>query len=126
MSESISVTVLNPVADFVERIRLHEVAAGSRESASVPMLSLLHERALMVRGTAPLIGPEHRKVRGRAPLEQQAFKPGPGRNVSVIGAGLTGIEAASEISEYYPHLQVGLISRGVIADGLSLGGRLRY
>lgn len=61
LSKSISVTVLNPVADFVERIRLHGAAAGNRDSASVPMRSLLHERADLVEGTALRIGPEHRK-----------------------------------------------------------------
>ena len=72
LSESISVTVINPVADFVERIRLHEVAAGSRGSARVPMRSLLHERAELIESTASRIDTEHRKVHlsgGRAALD---------------------------------------------------------
>ncbi|GAA3861218.1 FAD-dependent oxidoreductase [Leifsonia kafniensis] len=160
LSESISVTVLNPVADFVERIRLHVVAAGSRDSAAVPMWSLLHERADLVEGTASRIDPERRTVHvsgDRAPLDYdvllysvgstQASSSIPagayglkdsedahrlrarlsqlerGATVSIIGAGLTGIEVASEIAEKYPQLRVRLISRGVIAESLSGSGR---
>jgi NADH:ubiquinone reductase (H+-translocating) len=159
-SESLSVTVLNPVADFVERIHLHEVAAGSRKSASVPMRSLLHERAVVVEGSALRIDPVNRKVHlsgGRAALDydvlvyavgssQAANKiPAgayglkdsedanrlrhrlrqlePASTVSVIGAGLTGIEVAAEVAEQHPQLRIRLISRGVIADGLSGPGR---
>ena len=39
--------------------------------------------------------------------------------VSVIGAGLTGIEIAAEIAEQYPHLRVRIVSRGGIAESLS-------
>ncbi|SDL98834.1 NADH dehydrogenase, FAD-containing subunit [Arthrobacter sp. ov407] len=160
LSESIRVIVLNPVADFVERIRLHEVAAGSRESASVPMRSLLHERAELIESTASRIDTEHRKVHlsgGHAALDYDillysvgstqapdkipagayALKDpedanrlrarlsqlDPGSTVSIIGAGLTGIEVTAEIAEKYPQLRVHLISRGAIADSLSGSGR---
>ncbi|WP_264357074.1 NAD(P)/FAD-dependent oxidoreductase [Pseudarthrobacter sp. MM222] len=160
LSDSISVTVLNPAADFVERIRLHEVAAGTRESASVLMRTLLHQRAAMVEGTASRIDPEHRKVHlagTRATLDydillyavgstqasskipagayglkdsedarrlrDRLIQLDPAATVSVIGAGLTGIEVAAEIAEQYPHLQVRLISRGAIAESLSGPGR---
>jgi NADH dehydrogenase FAD-containing subunit len=160
LSESISVTVLNPVTDFVERIRLHEVAAGNRESASVPMRSLLHERAHLVEGTVARIDPENRTVHlsgGRAPLgydvllysvgstqasdmipagayglkdsddanrlQARLSQLGRGATVSIVGAGLTGIEVTAEIAEKHPQLQVRLISRGCIADGLSGSGR---
>lgn len=43
--------------------------------------------------------------------------------VSIIGAGLTGIEVTAEIAERYPQLQVRLISRGAIGEGLSGSGR---
>ena len=33
----IRVTVMNPRAEFVERIRLHELAAGSRDSVAMPL-----------------------------------------------------------------------------------------
>ena len=158
--ESASVTVLNPVTDFVERIRLHEVAAGSRESASVPMRSLLHERAELIEGTASRIDTEHRKVHltgghaaldydillysvgstqtpGRIPagayaltdpedadrLRARLSQLDPAATVSIVGAGLTGIEVTAEIAEQYPQLRVRLISRGAIADSLSGAGR---
>lgn len=158
-SASISVTVLNPVADFVERIHLHEVAAGSRASASVPMRSLLHDRAVLVEGTASRIDPEHRKVHlaggtaleydvllysvgstrasakvpadayvltdydGANRLRSRLFQLNPGATVSVVGAGLTGIEVAAEIADQYPQLRVRLLSHGKIADRLSKPGR---
>lgn len=159
LAGSITVAVLNPVADFVERIRLHEVAAGSRESASVPMRSLLHERADVVEGTASRIDPGHRKVHlsgggaldydvllyavgstqasGRIPagayglrdsadanrLRARLSELDPAATVSVIGAGLTGIEVSAEIAEQYPQLRVRLISRGAIGESLSGPGR---
>lgn len=157
---SISVTVINPVSDFVERIRFHEVAAGSRESARVPMRSLLHARADLVEGTVSRIDPHNRRVHlagDRAPLDYDVLlysvgstqapgsipagayglkDPGdanrlqarlsqlnPGAAVSIIGAGLTGIEIAAEIAEKYAQLRVHLISRGTIAGSLSRSGR---
>lgn len=159
LPESASVTVLNPVPDFVERIRLHEVAAGSRASAAVPMRSLLHDGALLVEGTASRIDPERRKVHltsgtvleydvllysvgsthENAVLPDGAFvltdhdeadrlrvrlwQLGAGSTVSVIGAGLTGIEAAAEIAEQYRHLRVRLFSRGAVDGRLSDPGR---
>lgn len=160
LSGSLSVTVINPSSDFVERIRLHEVAAGSRESARVPMRSLLHERAEIVEGTASRIDPVNRKVHlsgGHAPLDYDVLlysvgsaqasgmipagaygvkdsddadrlrarlsQLAPGSTVSVIGAGLTGIEVTAEIAEQYPQLKVRLISRGTIAGSLSGSGR---
>ena len=160
LSKSISVTVLNPVADFVERIRLHEVAAGNRDSAAVPMRSLLHERADLVEGTASRIDPEHRKVHlsgggaaldydvllyavgstqasSRIPAGAYGLRDSADANrlrarlseldsaatVSVIGAGLTGIEVSAEIAEKYPHLRVRLTSRGAIGESLSGPGR---
>ncbi|WP_254785437.1 NAD(P)/FAD-dependent oxidoreductase [Arthrobacter sp. ok362] len=71
-SESLSVTVINPVADFIERIRLHEVAAGSRTSAAVPMWSVLNQCADVVEDEASRIDAENRKVyfaSGRAPID---------------------------------------------------------
>lgn len=43
----------------------------------------------------------------------------------VIGGGLTGIESATELAESYPGLNVSLLTRGGIAEGLSAKGR-RY
>ena len=36
------VIVINPTGDFVDRVRLHELAAGSRERATIPLAEMLH------------------------------------------------------------------------------------
>lgn len=46
-----------------------------------------------------------------------------GARVMVVGGGLTGIEAAAEIKESFPHLRVHLLSRGAIADTWSAAAR---
>ncbi|MGW6172854.1 NAD(P)/FAD-dependent oxidoreductase [Arthrobacter sp. NPDC055138] len=160
LTGQIGVTVINPAAAFVERIRLHQVAAGSRESASVPMESVLHPAATLVAGQASRIDPRAHTVQfddGRAPLPYDflVYAPGsasqpapsgsvgyalqdaesaerlrpaleelaPGAVVSVIGGGLTGIEAAAEIAEAHPRLTVRLVSRSPVGEDLSDGGR---
>jgi NADH dehydrogenase FAD-containing subunit len=45
-----AVTVVNPRPDFIERIRLHELAAGARNTVTIPLHSVLH------RGAATLLG----------------------------------------------------------------------
>ncbi|WEO78780.1 FAD-dependent oxidoreductase [Cryobacterium sp. SO2] len=47
----VRVTLVNPRADFIERVRLHEVAAGVRSSAAIPLGEMLHERIEIVLGT---------------------------------------------------------------------------
>lgn len=46
-----------------------------------------------------------------------------GTHVAVVGGGLTGVEAATEIAEAYPELSVMLVTAGEIAGGLSVRGR---
>jgi len=46
-----------------------------------------------------------------------------GRTVVVVGGGLTGLEAATEIAEARPDLDVALTTRGVLGDRLSARGR---
>lgn len=160
VASQIGVTVINPFPDFVERIRLHQVAAGSRAAASVPMETVLHPLATLVVGQASRIDPHAHTVHfddGRDPLtyDYLVYAPGstsqpapsgsgsyalqdaesamrlrpaleqlaPGGVVSVIGGGLTGIEAAAEIAEAHPRLTVQLVSRGQIGADLSDGGR---
>ena len=59
---SVGVTVVNPRPDFVERIRLHQVAAGSVATATFPLADVLHPRAELVTGTAVQIDPDARLV----------------------------------------------------------------
>ncbi|WP_183407260.1 NAD(P)/FAD-dependent oxidoreductase [Nocardioides marmorisolisilvae] len=56
------VTVVNPKPVFVERIRLHEVAAGSRNAVTIPLAWLLHADAEVVVGRAELIDTVAREV----------------------------------------------------------------
>lgn len=156
----LQVTVVNPVADFVERIRLHEVAAGSRASGTLPIRSVLSGRADFIEDSASRVDPVNRRVHfsggrasigydellyavgsGQASLQVPAGAYGfgdaesagrlrtklaqldAGAAVSVVGAGLTGIELAAEIAEQYPQLGVRLMSRGIIGGDLSGSGQ---
>ena len=56
------VTLVNASANFVERIRLHEVAAASRDSAEFPLASLLNPEVELVVGWAGRIHAEERTV----------------------------------------------------------------
>ncbi|MDH6282332.1 NAD(P)/FAD-dependent oxidoreductase [Prescottella agglutinans] len=57
------VTVINPRDEFVERIRLHEVVAGTRPTAAVPLREVLHPDAEVLVGTVHEIDPAGRRVR---------------------------------------------------------------
>ncbi|WP_328808861.1 FAD-dependent oxidoreductase [Nonomuraea montanisoli] len=46
-----------------------------------------------------------------------------GRSVVVVGGGLTGLEAATEIAEARPDLHVALATHGALGDGFSPKGR---
>ncbi|MFZ2528498.1 MAG: FAD-dependent oxidoreductase [Rhodococcus sp. (in: high G+C Gram-positive bacteria)] len=59
---SLQVTVVNPRTEFVERIRLHQVAAGTH-SGTVPLTSALHRRARLVVDTVATIDAPHNTVR---------------------------------------------------------------
>ncbi|MFE3755597.1 NAD(P)/FAD-dependent oxidoreductase [Nocardia tengchongensis] len=58
-----SVTVVNPRPDFIERIRLHEVAAGTRATAATPLREVLHPDAALVVGKVALIDPDGHVVK---------------------------------------------------------------
>lgn len=58
-----SVTVVNPRDEFVERIRLHEVVAGTRATAAVPLREVLHPDAEVVVGTVHEIDAAARQLR---------------------------------------------------------------
>lgn len=59
---------------------------------------------------------------GRA-LDAAASSGASGGSVVVVGGGLTGVEAATEISERHPALPVTLVTAGDIGEGLSARGR---
>ncbi|MCW2133093.1 NAD(P)/FAD-dependent oxidoreductase [Arthrobacter sp. VKM Ac-2550] len=101
LAGQVQVTVVNPHAEFIERIRLHEVAAGSRESAAVPMASLLNPAAAVVVGTAARIDPHARLVQfadGRDPLAYDLLVYAVGSASATAGAGSEGygVQSAQE------------------------------
>jgi NADH dehydrogenase len=60
---------------------------------------------------------------GAVRLHARLASLGPGETVLVAGAGLTGLEAATEIAESRPDLKVSLAARGRLGDWLSPRGR---
>ena len=150
---TVCVTLVNVSERFVERIRLHQAAAG--QALPVRELRELLERAgvRLVVGWAEGVDVARRTVQADSerlswdrlvlaigsrqarldaaaatvarvlePAQVDALAqqlrdlPGGGR-VLVVGGGLTGVEAATEVAESHPRLRVALASRGpMLAD----------
>ncbi|MEV8318027.1 FAD-dependent oxidoreductase [Streptomyces sp. NPDC059900] len=60
---------------------------------------------------------------GALRLRERLAALGAGETVVVVGGGLTGLEAATEIAESRPDLDVALAARGTLGDWLSPKGR---
>ncbi|KQX72230.1 FAD-dependent oxidoreductase [Streptomyces sp. Root1310] len=146
----VKITLVNPSSRFVERLRMHQIAAG-QEPADHQIPDLLSGTGVtFVQGTATAIEPEARQITvdgtktlgydtlvyalgsstetGKVPgADIHAFTlntpetacrfaarltevAASGGTVTVCGGGLTGIEAATEIAESHPGLNVTLIS----------------
>lgn len=159
----VRITVVDPSPVFVERIRLHQLAAG-QALRTRPMRSLLPRGVAWVQARAERIDTAGRTVHldGDAPaLRYDALiyalgssddldaMPGARRfahglgsldaaravgervpalavargRVVVVGGGLTGIEAAAELAEMYPGLEVTLVTAGPLGPGLHENGR---
>ncbi|MEV7525923.1 FAD-dependent oxidoreductase [Streptomyces sp. NPDC091371] len=144
------ITLVNPSSRFVERLRMHQIAAG-QELADHRISDLLAGTGVtFVQGTATAIDPEARRatIDGHLSLRYDTLVyalgswtdagnvPGAdvyaftlnspeiagrfaaraaelarsGGTVTVCGGGLTGIEAATELAEAHPGLNVTLIS----------------
>ncbi|GHE61620.1 oxidoreductase [Streptomyces vinaceus] len=163
----VAITLVNPEPDFVERVRLHQIAAGQdlrprpfremfagtgvelklarvtavdvdRKAVTVTAADGLEREELAydtlvyalgsgwndggVPGTA-----EHAHEISSRPsavrLRDRLAALGAGRPVLVVGGGLTGLEAATEIAEARPDLDVALAARGALGDWLSQKGR---
>lgn len=167
--EDVTITLVNPEPDFVERVRLHQLAAG-QDLAPRPFsemfkgagagvdLKLAKVTAVDVdRRTVAITavdGPAREEleydtlvyalgsgwddsgVPGAADRAHEvSSRPGAlrlrrrlaaldaGQPVIVVGGGLTGLEAATEIAEARPDLDVALAARGALGDWLSEKGR---
>lgn len=134
------VTILNPTDRFDERLRQHQAAAGQALGHHrIPDL-VAPAGIRFVQGRAAAIDAEARKVAlddGRAlpydllvyaigsstrrvehaftiddPALAERLREHPEGTLTVCGAGLTGIEAATETAEAYPRMRVRLLSRG--------------
>ncbi|MGW2816107.1 NAD(P)/FAD-dependent oxidoreductase [Streptomyces sp. NPDC001415] len=163
--EEVAVTLVNAEPDFVERVRLHQLAAGQylRPRPFAEMFAGTGVEVKLAQVTAVdadrrtvavtaadgaeelsydtlvyALGSEwnDQGVPGAAEHAHQiASRPGAlrlrerlagldaGQSVVVVGGGLTGIEAATEIAEARPDLDVALAARGGLGDWLSPKGR---
>lgn len=168
--EDVAITLVNAEPDFVERVRMHQLATGQelRPRPFAEMFAGTGVRLKLARVTAVDVDrktvttvptaedgvpePEELEydtlvyalgsawndqgVPGVAEhADQIASRPGAlrlrerlatlpaGRQVLVVGGGLTGLEAVTEIAEARPDLDVALAARGALGDWLSPKGR---
>ncbi|KOX11451.1 NAD(P)/FAD-dependent oxidoreductase [Streptomyces sp. NRRL B-3648] len=163
----VTITLVNPEPDFVERVRLHQLATGQdlrprpfseMFAGTCVELKLARVTAVDVERKTVAItatdGPEREVVgydtlvyalgsgwddggvpgaaehahdvssrSGALRLRDRLAALGAGRPVVVVGGGLTGLEAATEIAEARPDLSVTLAVRGTLGDWLSHKGR---
>lgn len=163
--EDVAITLVNAEPDFVERVRMHQLAAG-QDLRPRPLAELLAGTGVQLR-LAEVTGIDAdrktvavRDADGAGELEYDtlvyalgsgwntqgvpgtaehaheiASRPGAlrlrerlaglgaGQPVVVVGGGLTGVEAATEIAEARPDLDVALAARGGLGDWLSPKGR---
>ncbi|YCK41984.1 NAD(P)/FAD-dependent oxidoreductase [Actinomadura sp. ATCC 39365] len=163
--EDVAITLVNAEPDFVERVRLHQVATG-QDLRPRPFREMFAGTGVELRlgtvtgldadrGTVTVTGAdgatelaydtlvyalgsgwnaesvpgtaEHAyDVAGRPGalrLRERLARLDAGQRVVVVGGGLTGLEAAAEIAEARPDLDVALAARGGLGDWLSPKGR---
>lgn len=165
---AVRITLVNAVPHFVERIRLHQLAAGQTLPARPLHAMLAGTGVELLIGRALSIDPQAHRVEvalldgttrsvawdrliyalgssagpslvpgasehahtlasepGAHALRARLAQLPAGGRIAVVGGGLTGIEAASELAETHPQLRVSLLTGHALAPGLSSGGR-RY
>ncbi|ALG85472.1 NAD(P)/FAD-dependent oxidoreductase [Gordonia phthalatica] len=149
------VTIVNPRVDFVERIRLHQLIAGT-DSAARPLADVLDRRVSVRVASVDKIGDGVVRLDDGTELDfdrlvyaaggavtaprgtlavggvddarEAAQRLGAlpeGSVVDVIGGGLTGVETAAEVASERADLTVRLISDGPLAPSLGEPARRR-
>jgi NADH dehydrogenase len=163
--EDVAITVVNAEPDFVERVRMHQLATGqdlkprpfkeifagtgiklkiakvtsvdvNSKTVTVSDANSTGELAYDTLVYALGSGWDSQGVPGTAEHAYEiASRPGAlrlrerlaqlpaGESVVVAGGGLTGLEAATEIAEARPDLDVALAARGGLGDWLSPKGQ---
>lgn len=163
--EDVAITLVNAEPDFVERVRMHQLAVGQdlrprpfsemfagtgvelrlaevtgvdvdRRAVSVVDANgaeeLEYDTLVYALGSGwndqgvPGTAEHAYEIAGRAGalrLRERLARLEAGQPVVVVGGGLTGVEAATEIAESRPDLDVALAARGELGDWLSPKGR---
>ncbi|MEZ7129008.1 NAD(P)/FAD-dependent oxidoreductase [Nonomuraea sp. AD125B] len=163
--EDVTITLVNAEPDFVERIRLHQLAAGQdlkprplramfagsgvelrlaqvagvdagRRTVTVAdadgVEELSYDTLVYALGSGwdaqgvPGAAEHAYELAGRSGalrLRERLARLDAGQAVLVVGGGLTGVEAAAELAEARPDLDVALAVRGGLGDWLSPKGR---
>ncbi|GHD29240.1 oxidoreductase [Streptomyces violarus] len=168
--EDVAITLVNAEPDFVERVRMHQLAAGQdlrplpfsemfagtgvdlklakvtgvdvdRRTVAVVDANgpgepeteeLEYDTLVYALGSGwndqgvPGVAEHAHQIAGRPGalrLRERLGRLDAGESVVVVGGGLTGLEAATEIAEARPDLDVALAARGELGDWLSPKGR---
>ena len=159
--EDVHITLVNAEPDFVERVRMHQVAAG-QDLKPRPLAEMFAGTGVELRLARVTAVDADRKTvavldadggdeleydtlvyalgsrsndHGVPGVAEHAFevasRPGAlklrerlarldaGATVTVVGGGLTGIEAVTEFAESRPDLNVALVARGGLGDWVS-------
>ncbi|ETK35336.1 NAD(P)/FAD-dependent oxidoreductase [Microbispora sp. ATCC PTA-5024] len=163
--EDVAITLVNAEPDFVERVRMHQLATGQdlkprpfsemfagtgvelrlakvtgvdvdRKTVAVSDANgpgeLAYDTLVYALGSGwndqgvPGAAEHAYELAGRAGalrLRERLARLDAGQTVVVVGGGLTGLEAATEIAEARPDLDVAVVARDGLGDWLSPKGR---